>query len=964
MEADAESGCPAGNPWDVWRDYIVSLYPNALTGTYSVPPLHFNKVPYRKQTVLGTNQTAFVVHPPADKSSPTPDAKGTLLEGEAEPEQAEAAGSAPEIVTSSGTASPPAAGEEQEGSAAPGDAPSDQGASGGGGHAVDNVGRNDSRSAAGDLGDRGLPRGAPHSSQAQAATTSSEGKPGGKVKKKSRRPLSKKTQCATRSSRKDPSEDAHAGTLWCMPTSKAKEKIVQGTDNDGDFSQNHVVTNLQALGDRRKEAMFILSEHHFEDYLNKSDVLAEAAQLPGPSAIDTSQTREPRGEADIVLLHRRHGVLLGEIKAVGRWHAIHEKREAPDSAVVDRLKTCLQQLFKSEKVVRNRLSDIAPGFTVRKTVFLPFVNRVQLTRVLAAETKLLQDLCQCLEAGDATVDAVLELCVYDEQLSDPDTYWHVTQDTLGKLTTWWEHRMATDQPPLWDDKLYLDIVARFVGPASTVSVYCIVHPRVEVRTAGQAVAELGRRLSYLVLTEQQMCVLTKDLLLVCITGPPGTGKTVLLALKALQWLRQGLDVHIVSVDPTTVAATRVIEHQLQVTLALSASSTKTGKKSVEASAGTEFPKVGAIHVHQYDFNNKKGDEEKAVNDLIADPCPETLCVIMDEIVFSSSLKSGQPTLQLVQGLKSRCHEQQLRLWCAGVYRDVTSDAALEEVKLTIPMRFAPVIFREVTSGFSRLTGVESYTDGAVTAPGDGLKVIHLHHDREGNGGHRGRWPVECETCGLSVANQLYDLLGITTQEKSRLSWRDVFIITRSAALCDDVKDEQGLVTSPACGLVRGLREAGVPVNVLSVDIDKASDKLEIERRMTDIALAKTDQVNVVRINVVHGLERRVVVWLVGRATGFDDSHSDEYVDARDRLFIVSRCTTQLIVVGLEKSADQASLPGSCRLGRRWSWPPPPHLQQLQRQPSSTDKPRCRRRGGRRSLCVDTAGTAKCPKLNN
>jgi hypothetical protein len=65
---------------------------------------------------------------------------------------------------------------------------------------------------------------------------------------------------------------------------------------------------------------------------------------------------------------------------------------------------------------------------------------------------------------------------------------------------------------------------RFVGPATTVAVHCSVPPRVEVRTAGQAVAELGRRLSRLVLTQQQLDILTRDQPLTALLGGPGTGQ--------------------------------------------------------------------------------------------------------------------------------------------------------------------------------------------------------------------------------------------------------------------------------------------------------------------------------------------------------------------------------------------------------------------------------------------------------
>ena len=66
---------------------------------------------------------------------------------------------------------------------------------------------------------------------------------------------------------------------------------------------------------------------------------------------------------------------------------------------------------------------------------------------------------------------------------------------------------------------------RFVGPATAVRVHCSTDPRrrVEVRTAGQAVAVLGRALACLVLTSHQCDIMHRSPPRVMLTGPPGTG---------------------------------------------------------------------------------------------------------------------------------------------------------------------------------------------------------------------------------------------------------------------------------------------------------------------------------------------------------------------------------------------------------------------------------------------------------
>ena len=47
-----------------WRSFIFSLYPDALRRTYCVPPEHFNRVPYDRDTVPDTGLSARVLPVP------------------------------------------------------------------------------------------------------------------------------------------------------------------------------------------------------------------------------------------------------------------------------------------------------------------------------------------------------------------------------------------------------------------------------------------------------------------------------------------------------------------------------------------------------------------------------------------------------------------------------------------------------------------------------------------------------------------------------------------------------------------------------------------------------------------------------------------------------------------------------------------------------------------------------------
>ncbi|KAK7094336.1 hypothetical protein V1264_007976 [Littorina saxatilis] len=381
-----------------WRQIVTSLYRDALTQTYCVPPVNFNKVSYVRGTVPGTGHSALVLHPPS--------------------------GAAP----------------------------------------VHNV-----------------------------------------------PPVSQRPVPPSRYS------------LWTQESQpQAIPDRVQESDFRDDFAQNHVMVNLQELGNHRHEVMFILSQLSFGNYLNQPAYAAATAQLPRPSQLDTKKTKYSDGEADFVLIHRQHGILIGELKSVGKSPAGAQNPQPPaDADVAKRVTKAVKQLDRSETVVRHLVSDVAPGLTVRKTLFLPYVSTEQLERVLDNDPQLEKAVCQSL--GAANVEEAVQLCCCSDQLFQPASYWEVTPAVLSQLSTWWQHRMACTVDTLLTDDKYLDIVARFVGPATTVSVPCYNGVRVEVRTAGQAVAELGRRLALLVLTLQQLDLMNRNPRLVCLTGPPGTG---------------------------------------------------------------------------------------------------------------------------------------------------------------------------------------------------------------------------------------------------------------------------------------------------------------------------------------------------------------------------------------------------------------------------------------------------------
>ena len=151
--------------------------------------------------------------------------------------------------------------------------------------------------------------------------------------------------------------------------------------------------------------------------------------------------------------------------------------------------------------------------------------------------------------------------------------------------------------------------------------------------------------------------------------------------------------------------------------------------------------------------------------------------------------------------------------------------------------------------------------------------------------------------------------GSDVTDPSQLRYWDVFVLTPDYFdLQDKVIDDAGQVTSPANGIVRGLRAEGVPVYVLK-GIDRVgggvsggtrvgsqvSDVAAVgragwESRVGEVVLSLTDRVTVAACRCVRGLERRVVVWVADWRRDLRGS------DLYHGLVAMSRCTTQLVIV--------------------------------------------------------------------
>lgn len=169
--------------------------------------------------------------------------------------------------------------------------------------------------------------------------------------------------------------------LWTsQPCAPNKETCVQESTLRDDFAQQHVLHCLKALAEHHGEVMFVISQLRFSDYLNRPCYSATTALFPRFSDIEK---RFRDGDFDVLVLHRRYGVVIGEIKSVGLHAGTAENsyQNLVDD-VAKRVRKAAWQLNKSSEVLRYLLHDLSPPPPVHKALILPYITSNSLGAVL------------------------------------------------------------------------------------------------------------------------------------------------------------------------------------------------------------------------------------------------------------------------------------------------------------------------------------------------------------------------------------------------------------------------------------------------------------------------------------------------------------------------------------------------------------------------------------------------------
>ncbi|XP_076464497.1 uncharacterized protein LOC143296440 isoform X2 [Babylonia areolata] len=717
-----------------------------------------------------------------------------------------------------------------------------------------------------------------------------------------------------------------AGRLWTPPPSTPYcVEHVMDSDVRDDEAMTRVLHCLDVVTKEQNDTMVVLSELRFRRYLdNQVDPVSAAARALLPNVYDMGRPA-PDGDIDVLIISKEYGLICGEVKSVGATG------NACDCAIVKQVQKSLKQLEKGERVLKHLVWDLPP-VTVTKVPMLPNVSAQQLRQAMATHQVAASELCRCVGVPD--LETALSHCLLSDSLSPRGQHWKLSEATLKELRKW-RCRALTRPVFMMTDSQYDDFLARFCGPATTIEVPTVTPPRRVIRTHAEAVAEAGLRWMALSLYPDQVDVLNRDDPIVYLCGPPGTGKTILLVLKAMEWLQKGNDVHIVATEVVNNVDSPIpylIEKALQEAGQRQQLSSPTGVR-------------GAVELHWF------GSVDVAVRALVRSARGGELCLVTDEVF---TLYRGREFTNLVSSLRAQVFS--LRLWSAGTSALSNPPGGLTVHRLSTPLRCPPAVHREVEeevtgdmaewenilhdllamapqeqeqwiqrhlaspkSGWSkdlaetpgdwslqkreqtiescvtgeeavlrdflagdgspqavvqateRLTLATKYSPRSCPADTDGPPVLWLLH--EGQAGHSPGRPEDCARCGEAVAEEL-DKLCVGRAGPEGMYYRDVFILFRSVANITDGATGSG--GGKASAMVATLRSKGVPLVVV-----RPGDKDD----MRDMALAVTDRVTVTDWVAVQGLERRVVVCVHSEVKRYTDGHRAS-----------SRCSSQLLYI--------------------------------------------------------------------
>ena len=180
------------------------------------------------------------------------------------------------------------------------------------------------------------------------------------------------------------SQTYNQGRLFTPNPQDLQPSRHQQTDVLDDQAQHHTLQCLQVLSDNQQEAMMVISQLKFRKYLDQGSCtnpvdIAAAAGLPNWQSLPAQQVDR---ECDVLMINRRQGIIVGEIKSIGGGDYFKSQPESQQNEIImNKVEKAVTQVSEQETALRHLVSDL--NITITRTLILPNVTSSQLLRALA-----------------------------------------------------------------------------------------------------------------------------------------------------------------------------------------------------------------------------------------------------------------------------------------------------------------------------------------------------------------------------------------------------------------------------------------------------------------------------------------------------------------------------------------------------------------------------------------------------
>lgn len=531
-------------------------------------------------------------------------------------------------------------------------------------------------------------------------------------------------------------------------TVPAKEESTQRAAE----AEHRVALTFKRLADDSGWKMAVIVCPKYENYLNK--IKKEMGCPPRPADLGISFER---GEHDLLLIHPGCGAIIVSVKSVGgNFEDLNLSEESQMDTLLDVLKNkVVSQLEKEVRTVQHVLSDLSPPVAVHVALALPNIPRTLLTSALQLDPTFTQ-----LDTVLGGTSAQLCLCLEE---FPANTVPHALADWFKMFTS---STMSQDQ--------YEIIVGRYCGLASTVEIPSRKSESrkrarkkgeghkggIEVRSMSEAVREVSTRFRSIVLLPFQVDLLLNPNGRLYMWGSMGSGKSVMLTLKARMWLGDGHDVIIVNISYDVKGSP--IGHALLQAI---------NEERTPEDCNRKMAKMVNLRLAEYNRDDFISDLQSVVQQNGQTAAPEDGQTSGKGERLGDDQKRPHFILDEVYAEFQKVFDAiadtfiDSEIWAAGL-EAVNSPANFKVVEMKEVLRCPPSIQRvlQATEYYDGRCNYYTTSGAKAGLPAEGPPPHFVLHESHSSSSSPYVNPLQCEKCAQEDIRIFSEVLGIRGQE--------------------------------------------------------------------------------------------------------------------------------------------------------------------------------------------------------